>query len=141
MDKEEDAKILKTYICEAIEENLHDMSTSTRCSSHKLPQLSTSHASPEDISSGAFSNLEKTGLVTFDFNLVDSFVEAIKEAMDWEPESLPLKKVLRFLYNLKKIGPMFLLFPEIKEFIEDEWKKSDNRPSLQNRLSKLYLML
>ncbi|XP_068103104.1 uncharacterized protein [Hyperolius riggenbachi] len=78
----------------------------------------------------------------FDFALVKSFVRQVKQALEWEDEDdVPSKsKRRRYYKHLNKKIVSFPLMEEIKDIVLQEWLNPVKKPSLKNRLKKLYPM-
>ncbi|XP_068105319.1 solute carrier family 2, facilitated glucose transporter member 6 isoform X2 [Hyperolius riggenbachi] len=77
----------------------------------------------------------------FDFAMIPRFIDAIKEAIEWEEnecETPAEDKPGKYYPHLQKKGPTFPFMLEIKRLIKDEWESPEKKPSLLNKWSKLY---
>lgn len=75
---------------------------------------------------------------SFDFALVEPFITAVKDAIQWEENPEPPSKTKKYFPHLKKKVSTFPLMEEIKGMVTDEWQKVDRRPMAYNRFLKLY---
>ncbi|XP_068107658.1 uncharacterized protein [Hyperolius riggenbachi] len=120
---------VSTLIKQVVKDTVSELNTK------QSPPRSEAHSfSTEKYSSDDDSEHESIG---FDFSLIPPFVARIKEAIQWEDDvSSPKKK--RYYKQLDKVKISFPLLDEIKELITDEWEKTVKKPSLKNKLQKLY---
>lgn len=53
-----------------------------------------------------------------------------------QPLDIPAKRL--FFKKVQKEHHLFTMFPEVKEIVEEEWRKADRNFSVANHFSKLY---
>lgn len=121
-DKEAEAWSIRDYIHEAVSESIHltlalpvletspkqvppQMKTENRQGSVRYYQAHRQKQMPKHL---------------FYFHLIEPYVMAIKEAIEWDQDSKPPEKVKRFFPNLGKQGPSFPFMEAIWELMEDE---------------------
>lgn len=106
-----DACQVKSYIKAAVKEGMRRVS---RKSAH--PSLSSTSEDSEPGTSFRFNSNEKEDSGSsesdvepdthaFDFSLIPSLVEAVKDAMKWREEALSPRKQRKYYPNLKKSIP------------------------------------
>ena len=128
-------------IKDLIKESIRELATvqSTPASppaDQEVAGTSTSH--PEGSISEDESILNEEEPSTFDFGLVEPFVVAVKDAIQWEEDPEPPSKTKKYFPHLTKKVSNFPLMEEIKGVIVGEWQKVDKRPVAFNGLQKLY---
>lgn len=136
-DKQESINTMKKLIKDSIRElNLSQelVAPTTSGRSTETPiQQAVSGSSSEDDRDTAEENSS-----AFDFGLIDPFVVAVKDAIEWEETPEPPAKSRKYFPHLKKKPPTFPLMEEIRDLVTDEWRKVDRRPIAFNRFNKLY---
>lgn len=131
---------LASVIKQSVRDCMKELSVPDRPSTSTQPQpaIPHAHASSDSEGSEAPREADDMGQSGFDFTLVDPFVQAVKEAIGWvEPAEEPAN-VRKFFPHLKKATTFLPFMDEIQDIIREEWKKPEKKPSLHNRLSKLY---
>ncbi|XP_068127183.1 uncharacterized protein [Hyperolius riggenbachi] len=80
----------------------------------------------------------------FDFALVDPFIKAVREVLEWEDvqeedEEKTKKKANKTYYkHLYKTKCTFPVMEEIRAIIQEEWWKMEKKVPMANRFSKMY---
>lgn len=112
---------------------------------HVLPGPSTSEATlpavdpytktpvDQDPSGDSSDEADTTG---FSFSLVQPYVQVVKQAISWEEPEEPHKITRSYFAFLGKCLSFFPLMEEVKDLIQEEWKKTKKRFPV-NQLSKL----
>ncbi|XP_040207078.1 uncharacterized protein LOC120940879 [Rana temporaria] len=141
-DREAEAKRIKDYIQDAVAEGIQAASaTKTPRSRPKVSSVNQpgrdDSPTRETLSPGS-SDSEEPSEYLFDFQYIESFVTAIREAIDWDQDVQPPEKIKRFFPSRKRQGVTFPLLPEIREWFEEEWERPERRANVQNRFSRLY---
>lgn len=110
-----EARRIKDYIHEAVTEGIQSAS-GIRAAGTKYGGTSTAEqrrdASPVlEVSSRNSSDFEESSDYLFDFQCIESYVAAVKEAIDWEQDVQPPEKIKRFFPSRKKQRETFPLLP------------------------------
>lgn len=101
--------------------------------------VNTPNPQPDtEVISESDSDVGEENASAFDFALVEPFINAVKDAIQWEEDPEPPSKAKKYFPHLKKKLSTFPLMEEIKEVVTDEWQKVDKRPLAYNRFLKLY---
>ena len=137
-------QVSTSSIKDLIKESIRELATAQSTSSPPSPSAeqeiagpSTPYPGEEGLDEDLVSNEEE--ISAFDFGLVEPFVRAVKDAIQWEEEGLePPSKTKKYFPHLAKKVSNFPLMEEIKGIILGEWQKVDKRPVAFNRLQKLY---
>lgn len=140
-DKEKDKQQSLESIKSLIKDSIRELALSQDQINPPSPEAAVSASTPhsdaevdsEDEAEGVDSNIS-----AFDFALVEPFITAVKDAIQWEENPEPPSKTKKYFPHLKKKVSTFPLMEEIKEVVTDEWQKVDRRPMAYNRFLKLY---
>ena len=103
-----------------------------------IPGPSSTHGSYAQLAETHSDFGEREPTSGFDFSLVEPFARSVKEAIGWEETIEEPQKLGKYFPELRKDPELFPFIEELEDLIKDEWEKPDKRPSLSNKLAKLY---
>ncbi|XP_077306678.1 ubiquitin-conjugating enzyme E2 U isoform X2 [Lithobates pipiens] len=135
-EKEADARIATDLIRESVRESILATAPAMEVT---VPSTSTAHPYHSQASESSSDNDGQEMSAGFDFSLVEPFARSVKEAIGWEDIISEPQKTRKYFPNLKRQPESFPFIEELGDLIKDKWE-SDKRPSIANRLAKMYPM-
>lgn len=111
---------IKSLIKDTIRELALSQDQVNPSSAETAVNIPTPHPDAEVIS-GDKTEMVEDNTSAFDFALVEPFITAVKDTIQWEEDPEPPSKTKRYFPHLKKKLSTFHLMEEIKEVVTDEW--------------------